>query len=749
MAAPLLHLAQRVFYTPLAIAEKKFDIILRAISHRLFPAQENLPVEPPTAEELAAFTEARAAGDEIPNGARKTDEGYCVTGDGISIIRICGTLVEKSAWADATSGLVSYASIGRQIDASIADPEVRGILLDVNSPGGETHGMFDLADRIYSLRGSKPIYAIANNAALSAAYIIASAADRIFITRTGAVGSIGVFSCHVDQSGADKNAGLKFTYVYAGEKKVDGNPHEALSPSAKRDAQNETDRQYGMFVDAVARDRGVAVQSIIDTQAGVFNAQTALPLLADDVGCFADAYQALLEKSGIILPTNTTQNVLRASRDLESMPVIPYQKTLTVRQPWSASQNRKRLNASGTKAYYSKAHAYRDADMDPGTKGAYTFIHHQVALNGTIGAANLTACSSGIGILNGGRGGQGRSTYTPGERRGIYNHLARHQKDAGETPSPLKAYREYIRARLALGLISPAAARNLHDHISALSESDPGLLAEYSFQEGDDTMPAKNRTTASADEELLRRLAKRGEAEEAEGEDAEAEDAEGKRAADATTSEPDDEDDGEDDDKDKRRTRRAEAKKGREGDHYVKKAKDKDPDDDSDEDTDDGDDEDEKDDEKKSRRAEVVRIMQLCSLAKCPERALDFVQRGYSVEKVIRILGSKRADDNNAPERSTNGFAPVKTTALQQMMSTAKNLAANKGIPIGKAYEQMLKANPSAYAAYMQEKLDATAAGPGTSMAKAYSEHIQRLLAPESGSTELLLKTNVADAAGR
>jgi signal peptide peptidase SppA len=747
MAAPLLHLAQRVFYTPLAIAEKKFDIILRAISHRLFPAQENLPVEPPTAEELAAFTEARAAGDEIPNGARKTDEGYCVTGDGISIIRICGTLVEKSSWADATSGLVSYACIGRQIEASIADPEVRGILLDVNSPGGETHGMFDLADRIYSLRGSKPIYAIANNAALSAAYIIASAADRIFITRTGAVGSIGVFSCHVDQSGADKNAGLKFTYVYAGEKKIDGNPHEALSASAKRDAQSETDRQYGMFVDAVARDRGVAVQSIIDTQAGVFNAQTALPLLADDVGCFADAYQAILEKSGIILPTKTTQNVLRASRDLKPMPAIPYQKTLTVRQPWSASQNRRRLNAKGTKAYYSKAHAYRDADMDPGTKSAYTFIHHQVAPNGTVGVASLTACSSGIGILNGGRGGQGRSTYTSGERRGIYNHLSRHQKDAGETPSPLKAYREYIGARLALGLISPADARNLHDHISALSESDPGLLAEYSFQEGDDTMPAKSRSTASADEELLRKLAKEAEAADAEAEDAEED--EGKRAADATTSEPDDEDDV-DDDKDKRRSQRAEAKKGRKGDHYMKKAKDKDPDDDSDDDSDDGDDEDDDEkDDKKSRSAEAVRIMQLCSLAKCPERALDFVQRGYSVARVIKILGSVRADADNTPERSTNGFAPVKTTALQQMMSTAKNLSANKGISIGQAYEQMLRANPGAYAAYMQEKLDATAAGPGTSMAKAYSEHIQRLLAPESGSTELLLKTNVADAAGR
>jgi hypothetical protein len=263
-------------------------------------------------------------------------------------------------------------------------------------------------------------------------------------------------------------------------------------------------------------------------------------------------------------------------------------------------------------------------------------------------------------------------------------------------------------------------------------------------------MPAKSRPTASADDELLRKLAKEAEAEDAEAEDAE----EGKRAAEATTSDPDDDDDddGEDGDKDKRRTKRAEAKKGRKGDHYMKKAKDKDPDDDSDDDSDDGDDEDddEKDDEKKGRSAEAVRIMQLCNLAKCPERALEFVQRGYSVDRVIRALGSKRADDNNAPERSTNSFAPVRTTALQQMMNTAKNLAASKGVPIGKAYEQMLKANPSAYAAYCQEKLDATAAGPGTSMAKAYSEHIQRLLAMENGGpVELLLKTNVGDAAGR
>ena len=700
--APFIHLSQRLFDTPLAIRQSKFEVTVQAIGHRLFPDF------PQMAEGEAVLQEAHAAADPILDGAREADEGYTITRDGIAVIPVNGTLVKKSSWANATSGLASYQHVGRQLSAAVSSPDVRGVLLDINSPGGETHGMFDLGDYIYSLRGQKLIYAIANDAAMSAAYLLASAADRIFVTRTGAVGSIGVFSCHIDQSGADKNAGLKFTYVYAGEKKLDGNPHQPLSADAKSDFQAETDRQYGMFVDAVARNRKTSTASIEDTQAQVFSADAAVPLLADEVGSFADAYDALRDKSGIE-PHRTGMAGAKA------MPVIPYRKTATVRQPWSASKNRGRLRQGQPQSYYEKAHAYRDAALDPSTKSAYTFIHHEVAPNGAILSANLTACSTGIGVLNGGRGGQGRSTYTPAERRGIYRHLAQHQKDAGETPAPLKAYREYIGTRLALGLIGPALAGALRAHLSALKDS--GLLAEYAFEEGD-TLMAR---TPDTDDELLEKLAHRAETE-----------------PDDAAAEPDEDDEEEDDDKDKKRGRKG--KKAKPSAASLAAA----PKDDDEEDQEDEDDEEEDDDKPRRKESTAQEIMELCALAGYPHRALGFVRKGLSLAQVRTKLLELRAAKANAPERTTIGFGTVKTSALEGIMSAATGLAASKGIPIGAAYERILRANPGGYAAYVQEKLDATAA-PGTSASKAYAEQIQRML-ESGGPGEILLRSNVGDA---
>ena len=173
------------------------------------------------------------------------------------------------------------------------DAGVRAILLDIDSPGGETAGCFDLADYIYSVRGIKPVYAVANDIALSAAYAIASSASRVFLNRTGAVGSVGVYALHVDQSGFDKELGAKYTYVFAGERKVDGNPHEPLSERARADIQDEVDREYGIFTETVARNRKAGKKDIVATQAAVLWADNAMPLLADAVGTLDDAMAAI------------------------------------------------------------------------------------------------------------------------------------------------------------------------------------------------------------------------------------------------------------------------------------------------------------------------------------------------------------------------------------------------------------------------------------------------------------------------
>ena len=117
---------------------------------------------------------------------------------GIAVVPVYGTLVRRALGLDAASGLASYSELGAMLDAAAADPDVSGILLDIDSPGGEAGGVFELAQRVRAADAIKPVWAIASDSAYSAAYAIACAASRVFITQTGGVGSIGVIAMHVD-----------------------------------------------------------------------------------------------------------------------------------------------------------------------------------------------------------------------------------------------------------------------------------------------------------------------------------------------------------------------------------------------------------------------------------------------------------------------------------------------------------------------------------------------------------------------
>mgnify|MGYP000747584119 CR=1 FL=1 len=123
------------------------------------------------------------------------------------MIPIHGSLVKRSLGMEAASGLTSYGEIAAMLDSALADPQVSGILLDIDSPGGEASGSFELARRVREVAAVKPVWAVANDAAYSAAYAIAASAQRLFVTETGGVGSIGVIALHVDQSVKDAKDG--------------------------------------------------------------------------------------------------------------------------------------------------------------------------------------------------------------------------------------------------------------------------------------------------------------------------------------------------------------------------------------------------------------------------------------------------------------------------------------------------------------------------------------------------------------
>lgn len=286
----LPHLAGRVFGVPLLIQPQKLSVILQAIGPRLGLRQAEIEIE-----RLGVPVVARMPVDEEDDAVR-SQKPYLETPDGIGVISVSGTLVKKASWLDAASGLQSYQSIRADFQDAVGDPRIQGILLDVDSPGGEVGGLFDLADEIYGARAEKPCFAIADDDAFSAAYAIASSAQRLFVTRTGGVGSVGVIALHLDQSGFDEKAGRKYTAIYAGARKNDFNPHEPLSGSAKDELQAEIDRLYDMFVGTVARNREMKPALVRNTEAGLCYAEKAISAgFADQVGTFDDALEAVLE----------------------------------------------------------------------------------------------------------------------------------------------------------------------------------------------------------------------------------------------------------------------------------------------------------------------------------------------------------------------------------------------------------------------------------------------------------------------
>lgn len=257
---------------PLAIHRPKLDVILAVLGLRV------------GLSDLAA-----APGYSPPTRAMSGSP------PGVVVIPIHGTLVRRTVGLEAESGLTSYAGLAAQLDAAIGNPEASAILLDIDSPGGESGGVFDLADRIRVASQIKPVWAVANDMAFSAAYALASAASRVYVSRTGGVGSIGVIAMHVDQSEKDAQDGVHYTAVFAGDCKNDLNPHEPISSEAHAFLKAEVNRIYGLFVETVARHRDIEPSAVRDTEAGLFFGQAAVAMgLADAVGTFDDALAQLL-----------------------------------------------------------------------------------------------------------------------------------------------------------------------------------------------------------------------------------------------------------------------------------------------------------------------------------------------------------------------------------------------------------------------------------------------------------------------
>lgn len=274
------HLAARIFNTPLLVHPQKLDAIIAGLGPRLLDAS--------ALDIIGARADLNALPAEMfstRRGERNEARGYQVV-DGVAVLNINGALVHRSRFMMSDSSfLLGYNDLAADLEHAMDNPDVHAVLQVYDSPGGEAQGAFEFAQRVMDLRGKKPMKAIADGMTASAAFLGASAADELVVTRTGYAGSIGVVMRHVDFSRALASDGITVTHIYAGAHKIDGHQFAPLPDAVRDDLQAEVNDLYAMFVDAVVAHRGMSAESVRKTEAATYRGVAAVAAgLADRIG---------------------------------------------------------------------------------------------------------------------------------------------------------------------------------------------------------------------------------------------------------------------------------------------------------------------------------------------------------------------------------------------------------------------------------------------------------------------------------
>jgi len=212
---------------------------------------------------------------------------------GIAEIKISGPLVKTDDWFTSIIGATSYESISDTLDDLAENPGIKGIVLNIDSPGGVVSGIDSVVDSIKRAAKVKPVVAFSDGMMCSAAYWIGSAASYIVASKNADIGSIGVVSVHQEFSKMNESEGITTTVFKAGEFKAGGNPYEPLTDKVKAEIQQRLDFTYNNFKKSIAKNRKTTIDKVNDMAEGrVFIGKQAKDIgLIDEIGNIDIAYK--------------------------------------------------------------------------------------------------------------------------------------------------------------------------------------------------------------------------------------------------------------------------------------------------------------------------------------------------------------------------------------------------------------------------------------------------------------------------
>jgi len=270
-------LAARVLNTPLLVEPGYARVFFSALADRLHITElADADGEILTGEKLRQSAQSWSSD-------RARNRPYELV-DGAAVIPVSGTLTHKLNRLRPYSGMTGYDGIIAMAAIALEDPEVKGLMMDLDTPGGEVAGCFDTSRTLRQMADAagKPLWALCYDMNCSAGMALASSAHRRLITQTGIAGSVGVVMAHQDMSGKLDKAGVKVTLIHSGSHKVDGNPYESLPKTVLEQFQQNSDQLRREFAQIVSDHMGLSLETVLATEAAVYRGQEAI-----DVG-FAD-----------------------------------------------------------------------------------------------------------------------------------------------------------------------------------------------------------------------------------------------------------------------------------------------------------------------------------------------------------------------------------------------------------------------------------------------------------------------------
>ena len=233
--------------------------------------------------------------------------GSVATGSSVGLVELSGMITDQGA-----SGLLGGRSGGARafmedLERAEKDPNVKAVVIRVNSPGGSASASQEMYEAVLRLRKKKPVICSMGDVAASGGYYVAAACNKIYANPSTITGSIGVISQFLNYQGLFRKVGLDETTIKSGKFKDAGNPNRPLTADERKYFQGMVLSIYGQFVDDIAAGRKDATKGKLTREkvrvladGRVYTGKQAKAnQLVDEVGGLHDATRAAAKAGGL------------------------------------------------------------------------------------------------------------------------------------------------------------------------------------------------------------------------------------------------------------------------------------------------------------------------------------------------------------------------------------------------------------------------------------------------------------------